>query len=58
MAVLQMFFALCSMSKTLEKCGKMKISGGIKVFLLSIQKVSTKYGIWFLKTCGNPALYW
>jgi len=34
MTVLQMFFALCSMNKLLEK---MKISGGIKVFHLVLK---------------------
>jgi len=49
--VLQMFSALCSMSKIFEK---MKVNHGIEVFQFSIERVLKKYGKCFLKICGNP----
>jgi len=32
----------------------MKISDGIKVLLISVEKVWQKYGKWLLKMCWNP----
>jgi len=47
MTVLQIFFALCSMNKILEKSREVTL-------LKFLNLVLKKYGKWFLKMCGNP----